>query len=72
MNRREVLAKIGELMSQMDQEQLMVFRALILSSQGRTWVPVDGAAIQRLNDWLTIGETDHAGGDFRGTFDSTR
>lgn len=67
MNRNEVLIKIAELMSQMNEEQLLVFRALILTSQTREWLPVDGAAIQRLNEWLTIGEPDHAGGRLPGS-----
>lgn len=42
-------------MSQMNAEQLLIFRALILAEQGRAWAAVDGAVIQRMHEWIVLG-----------------
>jgi len=60
MSRREDLKRIAELMAQMNGEQLLIARAMLLIRVARRWVAVQGATlVDRMARAIVIGESDH-------------
>lgn len=63
MSRREDLKRIAELMAQMDNEHLLIVRALLLIRISRKWVAVQGAALldRAARPWVIGGTSKRKG-----------
>jgi len=71
MIKKQKLVELANLVGRMDHKGLVVLRAYAISVKygQRSWLATNGAAIQRLNEWLMIGESDHVGDDFQEAVD---
>lgn len=56
MTYEEDLRDLADLLAQMNAEQLLIFRAILISGQGQAWRAIDGATIERLREWIMIGD----------------